>query len=369
MADAGAQDLARGIERRLTSRAVLRTLSEGIFRGIAAAGAAALLAGGAVSAAAAPRVRLVATGGTIGNAPDGRWNADALVASAPDLSAIAQIETETFARGPSLALSLDDWVRLSRRLNQIATESDLAGIVVTSGTDSLEELAWFLDLTVRTPTPVVVTGAIRKPGDPDTDGPANLVDAVRVAARQEAHGRGTLVVFHGLVLSARDVEKVSTVKLQAFDAGAHPPLGQVSGGTVTFTGENPRRHGMTSEFDIAQIAHLSRVDVLLTYQGAPGDLAESAVAKGATGLVMAAAGAGALSIGEISAVSVALKAGVPVVVASRVEDGHVSLGESGAARGLIAGGDLAPVKARILLMLGLSKGLDLQGLARTFREY
>ncbi len=177
------------------------------------------------------------------------------------------------------------------------------------------------------------------------------------------------MVFHGLVLSARDVEKVSTVKIEAFDAGAHAPLGSVSGGVVSLTGENTRRHGMTSEFDIGQISRLSRVDLLLTYQGAPGDLAEAAIARGASGLVMAAAGAGALSIGEISAVNVALKAGVPVVVASRVEDGHVSLLEGGAAPGLIGAGDLAPLKARILLMLGLSKGLDLQGLARVFREY
>ena len=371
MAAAGAQDITRGIDRRLIGWTVLPRLTAGFPRSVAVAAclAVALLAGCGVGATAAPRVRLVATGGTIGNARDGRWSADALAASAPSLSAIAQIETETFARGPSLALSLDDWLRLSIRLNQIAADSSLDGIVVTSGTDTLEELAWFLDLTVRTPKPIVLTGAIRKPGDASADGPANLEDSVRVAANSGARGRGALVVFHGLVLSARDVEKVSTVKVEAFDAGAHMPLGSVSGGVVTFTGENTRRHGMTSEFDIGQISRLSRVDVLLTYQGAPGDLAEAAIAKGASGLVMAAAGAGALSMGEVSAVNVALKAGVPVVVASRVEDGHVSLLEGGAAPGLISAGDLAPLKARILLMLGLSKGLDLQGLVRVFREY
>lgn len=349
---------------------MLARLTTGSSRSVAVAACLAwLLTCWSVGASAAPRVRVVATGGTIGNAKDGRWSADALVASAPNLADIAQVETETFARGPSLALSLDDWVRLARRLNQIAADSTLDGIVVTSGTDTLEELAWFLDLTVRTPKPLVVTGAIRKPGDADADGPANLEDAVRVAAGPGARGRGTLVMFHGLVLSARDVEKVSTVRPEAFDAGAHPALGRVAGGVVTMAGENTRRHGMTSEFDVSQIARLPRVDVLLTYQGAPGDLAEAAMAKGAAGLVMAAAGAGALSMSEISAVNVALKARVPVVVASRVEDGHVSLLETGTTPGLIAAGDLAPLKARILLMLGLSKGLDLQGLARIFREY
>jgi len=371
VADAGAQDLARRIDQRLIWRNVLPRLTAGIPRSVAVAACLAmvLLVACSVHATAAPRVRLVATGGTIGNARDGRWSADALAASAPNLSAIAQIETETFARGPSLALSLDDWLRLSIRLNQIAADSELDGIVVTSGTDTLEELAWFLDLTVRTPKPIVVTGAIHKPGDANSDGPANLEDAVRVAASADARSRGMMVVFHGLVLSARDVEKVSTVKAEAFDAGAHAPLGRVAGGAVTLTGENTRRHGMTSEFDIRQMSRLARVDLLLTYQGAPGDLAEAAITKGASGLVMAAAGAGALSIGEISAVNAALKAGVPVVVASRVEDGRVSLLEGGVAPGLIAAGDLAPLKARILLMLGLSKGLDLQGLMRVFREY
>ena len=194
-------------------------------------------------------------------------------------------------------------------------------------------------------------------------------DSVRVAASPARAARGTLVVFHGLVLSARDVEKVSTVRVEAFDAGAHAPLGSVSGGVVTLTGENTRRHGMTSEFDIGQISRLSRVDLLLTYQGAPGDLAEAAIARGASGLVMAAAGAGALSMGEISAVNVALKAGVPVV--RRVARGRRArvAARRRAAPGLIGAGDLAPLKARILLMLGLSKGLDLQGLARVFREY
>jgi L-asparaginase len=345
----------------------LRARLPGIRRAVACLAAVLALASIA-GAEDPPRVRLVSTGGTIGNARDGRWNADTLAASAPNLPSIARLETETFSRGPSLSLSLEDWLRLSRRLNQIAADRDLAGIVVTSGTDTLEELAWFLDLTVRSETPVVVTGAIRKPGDPDADGPANLEDAVRVAASPASRGRGTVVVFHAAVLSARDVEKVSTIRTEAFEAGSHA-LGRVADGVVTFTGSATRRHGVTSEFDVERIPRLPRVDVLLTYQGAAGDLVDAAISKGASGLVFAAAGAGALSIDEISAVNAALRAGVPVVVASRVMDGHVTLLEGGAEPGLIAAGDLAPLKARILLMLGLSKGLDVQGLLRIFREY
>src|SRR5262249_16002223 len=157
------------------------------------------------------------------------------------------------------------------------------------------------------------------------------------------------------VLAARDVEKVSTVRAEAFEAGSRA-LGRVADGIVTLTGSATRRHGVTSEFDVERIPRLPRVDVLLTYQGAPGDLVDAAISKGAGGLVFAGAGAGALSIDEISAVNAALRAGIPVVVASRVMDGRVTLIEGGAEPGLIAAGDLAPLKARILLMLGLSKG-------------
>ena len=293
MADAGAQDVTRGINRRLISWDVLPRLTGG-SRSVAVARAWRWPCLRAAASARRPRrVRLVATGGTIGNARDGRWSADVLAASAPNLSAIAQVETETFARGPSLALSLDDWLRLSIRLNQIAADSTLDGIVVTSGTDTLEELAWFLDLTVRTPKPVVLTGAIRKPGDASSDGPANLEDSVRVAASSGARGRGTLVVFHGLVLSARDVEKVSTVKVEAFDAGAHAPLGSV------LAGRDHRREHATARHD-ERVRHradlpASRVDLLLTIRVRRA-ISPKRPSQGRDGLVMAAAGAGALSL-------------------------------------------------------------------------
>src|SRR5262245_46235099 len=159
---------------------------------IALAAALALVV--AAPVLAQPRVRLIATGGTIANARDGRWSAETLLSTVPGLAEVARVEPETFSRTASLALSLDDWLRLARRVNQVSSEPDLAGIVVTVGTDTLEELAWFLDLTVRTPVPVVVTGAIRKPGGPQSDGPANVLEAVRVATSAAARGRGTLVV-------------------------------------------------------------------------------------------------------------------------------------------------------------------------------
>ena len=323
----------------------------------------------AAPALAQPRVRLIATGGTIANARDGRWSAETLVSTVPGLAGVARVDPETFSRTASLALSLDDWLRLARRVNQVAAEPDLAGIVVTVGTDTLEELAWFLDLTVRGQVPIVVTGAIRKPGGPQSDGPANLLEAVRVAASPVSRGRGTLVVFHGMIFPARDVVKTSTVSPDAFGGSSGVPVGRVDGASVQLDDPDARRHGARSEFDVNRISQLARVDVLLTYQQAPGDLVTSAVRNGARGLVMAAAGAGALSASEIEAVTSALRAGVPVVLASRVEDGHVTFEDMGREPGLISAGDLAPLKARILLMLAISQGLEGRELARVFKEY
>src|SRR5580765_972009 len=261
----------------------------------------------AAPALAQPRVRLIATGGTIANARDGRWSAETLLSTVAGLADIARVEPETFSRTASLALSLDDWLRLARRVNEVATEPDLAGIVVTVGTDTLEELAWFLDLTVRGQVPIVVTGAIRKPGGPQSDGPANLLEAVRVAASPAARGHGTLVVFHGLIFPARDVVKTSTLSADAFGGSSGTPVGRVNGADVRLDDPDARRHGARSEFDVNRISQLARVDVLLTYQQAPGDLVTSAVRNGARGLVMAAAGAGALSASELEAVAAALR--------------------------------------------------------------
>jgi L-asparaginase len=333
-------------------------------------GAAALLACLSLAVARAPealpRIRLIATGGTIANQTGGRLSAEALLASAPGIGRIATVEPETFARTPSLALSLDDWLRLAHRINDAVADADLAGVVVTAGTDTLEELAWFLDLTVGDESPVVVTGAIRKPGTPDADGPDNLTRAAQVAVDPASRGRGTVVVFHGTIFSAREAEKASTTSLDAFRSRTAAPIGQVDASGVRF-GVPPRgRNGGGPSFDVRQVTTLPRVDVILTYQGAPGDLIEAAAASGARGLVIAAAGAGALPEPEADAVARVLRRGIPVVIASRVPGGRVSADDLGAIPGLLAAGDLAPIKARVLLMLGLSRGLNGRDLARVF---
>jgi L-asparaginase len=329
-----------------------------------------LIAGASVSLAAAqPRVRLIATGGTIANQATGRMTGPELVAQTAGVARFARVEAETFARGPSLALTLDDWLRLARRVSDTLAAADVAGVVITGGTDTLEELAWFLDLTVRSDRPVVLTGAIRRPGAVDADGPQNILGAVQVAASPAARARGTMVVFNGSVFEARDVEKISTANPSAFGSRSVGPVGRVGEDGVQFSREVRSRHGVRSEFDLARMTTLPRVDVLLTYQDAPGDLIAAAIRNGARGLVMAGAGAGALAESEARAVEQALAKGVPVVLTSRVEGGSVSAEDVAVVKGLIAGGDLGPLKARVLLMLALAQRLRPPDLERVFQEY
>lgn len=244
------------------------------------------------TAAAQPIVRLIATGGTIANHSAGRLSATALAASVPDLGSIARVETETFTSVSSLELSLAEWAALASRASQVLAGGDVSGVVITSGSDTLEELAWYLDLTVASDRPVVVTGAMRRPSDQEPDGPGNLADALRVAGSRDARGRGTLVVMGGLILRARDATKVATSGVEAFGTFSGGPEGRVRQGRVRFgRGAAPRTSRRFAP------GPLPRVDLLLTYQQAPGDLIDAAVQRGARGLVIAAAGAGAMAPG------------------------------------------------------------------------
>ena len=319
-----------------------------------------------LAAGAPPRVRVIATGGTIANHIAGRLSGSALVDSVPSVSAIARVEAETFSNVSSVELTLADWVRLSKRVNDVLANGDVAGVVVTSGSDTLEELAWWLDLTVGSDRAVVVTGEMRRPSDADADGPRNLADAVRVAVDPDVQRRGTLVVMGGQVLRARDAAKQSVTSLEAFGSTGEGPIGRVNGTRVVLAGPSraPQRPPV---FDLGTLTQLPRVDVLLTYQQAPGDLVDAATRAGARGLVIAAAGAGAVTVAQADALAAARRAGIPVVVASRVANGVLTAAD--VPKGTIPSGTLSAVKARILLMLALARGDGPAELAKVFRSY
>ena len=305
-------------------------------------------------------------GGTIANHTAGRLTGPALVDTVPSVSAIARVEAETFSNVSSIELTLSDWIRLTRRVNDVLAGGEMAGVIVTSGSDTLEELAWWLDLTVSGDRPVVVTGAMRRPSDADADGPRNLADAVRVAVDPAARGRGAMVVMGGRVLRARDAAKQSVSASDAFGSTADGPMGLIEAARVAWTSRS-RQAARPPTFDVATVSQLPRVDVLLTYQQAPGDLVDAARRAGAHGLVIAAAGAGAVTVAQADALNAARRAGIPVVVASRVSRGDLTAAD--VPKGTIPAGTLAPVKARILLMLALARGDGPEELARVFRSY
>jgi|SRR5579864_3757856 len=341
-----------------------------------------------------PRVRLVATGGTISNRVGGRLTAEELVKSMPGIERYAQPEFEQFTNLASGELTLDQWLGLSKRLNELfATDPTLAGIVVTSGTDTLEELAYFLDLTVRTEKPVAVVGSMRNPSTLGYEGAANLLEGFRVAASPEARNKGVLVVLNDEINSAREATKTDALRLQTFQTRGYGVLGVVDSDRVVFYRDVVKRHTARSEFDVASIARLPRVDVILAYQGADGDLIKAAADQGAQGIVIAGAGAGATSGTQQAGITYALKKGVIVVTTTRTGSGRIAPQRGGgrgrgaepgggAGRGntenpltpeeqgrRVAGEDLAPVKARLLLMLALARTKDPAEIQRMFSEY
>jgi L-asparaginase len=337
------------------------------------------------SAAPLPKVRLIATGGTISNRVGGRLSADELVKSMPGLDRYARAESEQFANTSSSALTLDQWVGLARRINALfSDDSDLAGIVVSSGTDTLEETAYFLNLTIRSDKPVVVVGSMRNPSTVGYEGAANLLEGFRVAADQESRGKGVLVVLNDEINAAREVTKTDALRMQTFQTRGYGILGVVDSDRVVYYRNVVKRHTSGAEFDVSAIEALPRVDVVMVYQGASGDVIKALVDQGAQGIVIAAAGAGATSGTQNDGIRYATDKGVFVVTSTRAGAGRIAArgapavdpaerDDGAPSRGpgsfRIAAEDLAPLKARILLMLALTKTRNGPDIQRMFTEY
>ena len=315
-----------------------------------------------------PRVYLFATGGTISNRTGGRLTVEELIKSVPNLDSKVIAEGEQFANVSSGQITMDQWLSLAKKINErFKKDADLAGVVVTSGTDTLEELAYFLHLTVRDARPVVIVGSMRNPSTTGYEGVANLEDGFVVAGDPASKGMGALVVLNDEINSAREATKTDSQLLSTFTSRDYGVLGTVLSRPV-FVRKPVRRHTAQSEFDVDRIQSLPRVDVILTYQGAPGDLIKAAVDNGAKGVVIAGAGVGATSGTQGEGITYATEKGAFVVTTTRTGQGSGGTGgRSGSRR--IGGDDLQPVKARILLMLALATTSDAAEVQRMFREY
>ena len=316
-------------------------------------------------------MRVIATGGTIASrAGADQLSGAALVEAVPELAAVARIEVEEFSRIGSSGMTPDHWLRLSRRIDELfRSDAELAGVVVTHGTDTMEETAYFLHLTVAHERPVVVTGSMRSANAVSADGPANLLAAVRVAASESSGGRGVLVVLNDEVHSARDVRKTDSNRLDTFVSREWGALGVVDGDDLHFHRALVSRHTARSALGLGDAAELPEVPIVADFAGNDGAVVRWWVERGADGIVVQAFAGGRASPGMRRAMAEAAAAGVPVVVASRVPEGRVLPSAGWARDGIIAAGDLPPHKARVLLMLALLRTHDAAAVQELFDSH
>ncbi|MDR5750557.1 MULTISPECIES: asparaginase [unclassified Caballeronia] len=314
-----------------------------------------------------PRIAVLATGGTIaGQAGDASKTAgykagvvgvDKLLEAVPALSQVARIHAEQVASIDSKDMSIALWVTLAARINELLATDDFDGVVITHGTDTLEETAYLLHLTVKSDKPVVLTAAMRPSSALSADGPLNLLNAVTVAAHASAAKQGVLVAFNNQIHCARDVTKTSTYAVDAFRSSEIGALGWVQDGRVEFQRKALRRHTSHSQFDANDA--LPAVEIVASYAGASRAAIDALVATGVKGLVIAGTGNGSVHASLQQALADATKQGVAVVRSSRVGSGHVM--RNGAASddalGSVSAGTLNPYKARVLLMLALAAGI------------
>lgn len=326
-----------------------------------------------------PRVAVVGTGGTIELAGASRvdlaWYAETgrrladceLVDSVPELREVAEIEPTRFRRLSSYGLTTGDWLDLARTVNALLWRADIDGVVVTHGTNTLEETAYFLHLVVGSDKPVVLVGAMRPVDTLGADGGLNLLRAVQVAASPRARGEGVLAVLDDTVFAARDVTKTATYRTHAFQAPDSGPLGYADvDGVVVLYHRHTRQPAHRPAFACEHLEALPRVDVLLSYVGADGVLVDAAVAAGARGLVSAGTGAGLPTPGERDALVRARERGVAVCQASRVGSGRVSRSPCLREHGIVAADNLQPWKAKVLLSLALTQTNETEELQELF---
>jgi len=329
-----------------------------------------------------PRVALISTGGTIDSVGKDRLDLASyalnntrldpgqLLAAVPEVNEIADVFEIEFRRLPSHALVDADWLDLVRTVHEIVDADRADGIVITHGTNTLEETAYFLTLTLKTDRPVVIVGSMRPASGLGADGYLNLVNAVRVAASPAARGQGVLVVLNDTILSARDVTKTATYRVDAFRGRDLGPLGYADpDGAVLFFHRATTRHTTESEFDVQGLTSLPRVDVVVSYVGADGALIDAAVAAGAQGIVSAGTGAGRSAPSEEDALRRAARQGVVICQSSRVGSGRVVRNPRFVQDGWVAGGNLLPWKARVLLALALTRTHDPGEIQRMFDTY
>jgi L-asparaginase type II len=336
------------------------------------------------SASELPVVWVLSTGGTISGRgasstslaeyKSGAILGEELVAGVPEIKKVATVKVEQIANVSSTAITTANWLTLANRIDAIFTaEPNTAGVVITHGTNTLEETAYFLNLTVRHDRPVVLVGSMRPASAISADGPLNLLNAVRTAVAPQSRGKGVLVVLNDEINAARDVTKTNTYRVETFRAPELGLLGYVDADRVSFYRASTRRHTVTSEFDVRALTELPKVDILYSYVEPNPAMIRALAAGGVGGIVFAGTGAGGIAPSERDALKAvgALPAGLrPIIVrSSRTGNGRVIDTEDADGLDTIAADTLNPQKARVLLMLALTRTRDPVVIKRMFAEY
>ena len=324
---------------------------------------------GATLAFAKPTIYILATGGTIAGSGSGALDTsytsgtvtvDKLIAAVPEINKIATIKGEQISNIGSQEMNNEVWFKLANRVNELLTSGKADGIVITHGTDTMEETAYFLNLVVKSDKPIVMVGAMRNSGSLSADGPLNIFNAVNVAINKEAVGKGVMVVMNDEIHAAREVTKTNTTAVDTFKSPNSGKIGTVFYGNVKFYMNPVRKHTVNSAFDITKIKELPRVDIIYSHSNDNPDFVNLAVKNGAKGIINAGMGNGNPFPSALEALGEAVKGGVVVVRDSRVGSGETTLnGEVDDGKyGFLASDNLNAQKARVLLMLALTQTTD-----------
>ena len=342
--------------------------------------AAAAMPATAADAPARPRIVVLATGGTIAGAQastkeagykSGTFQVEDLIKAVPQIKELAVLTGEQLVNIGSQNMNDEVWLKLAKRVNALLRQDDVDGVVITHGTDTMEETAWFLNLVVKSEKPIVMVGAMRPATAIGADGPANLFNAVAVAVHPDARGRGVLVVLNDEIHYAREIEKQNTTQLDTFKSPNRGRAGVANTGVVHFFNKPATPHTAASEFSVDGIDALPRVEIVYSHANMGRDFIDCAVEKGARGIVLAGVGDGNTTDPGLAALSDAVKKGVVVVRSSRTGSGlvirNVEIDDD--KMGTIAAMELNPQKARVLLMLALTKTSNPKAIQDAFLKY
>ena len=333
-----------------------------------------------VAMANKPSIRILATGGTIAGAgasaaessyKAGQVGIDVLLNAVPDIHRIASVKGEQVAKIGSQDMTDEIWLLLAERINTLLADPEVDGVVVTHGTDTMEETAYFLNLTVKSDKPVVLVGAMRPSTSLSADGPMNLLNAVATAADKQARGKGVMIVMNGEILGARAAIKMHTLSVASFQAAGEGPLGYVQGTKVHFLSQGTKCHTTQSVFDVKGIKKLPKVGIVYCHSQVDQDVMDPFLNNHYQGIIHAGVGNGNIHANILPKLEEARKKGIVVVRSSRVPVGPTSLDAEVDDKKyeFVASVDLNPQKARILLMLALTKTTDWQEIQRYFLNY